>query len=37
MIEVLVVDDDIRVARVNAAYVEKVPGFHDAGEAHSAA
>ncbi|MEU3983111.1 response regulator [Streptomyces sp. NPDC026672] len=37
MIEVLVVDDDIRVARVNAAYVEKVPGFHVAGEAHSAA
>ncbi|MFD5269399.1 response regulator [Streptomyces sp. NPDC058335] len=37
MIEVLVVDDDIRVAQVNAAYVEKVPGFHVAGEAHSAA
>ncbi|MFD3823012.1 response regulator [Streptomyces sp. NPDC058625] len=37
MIEVLVVDDDVRVARVNAAYVEKVPGFHVAGEAHSAA
>ncbi|MER5378930.1 response regulator [Streptomyces sp. NPDC002688] len=37
MIEVLVVDDDTRVARVNAAYVEKVPGFHTAGEAHSAA
>ncbi|MDQ1025592.1 MULTISPECIES: response regulator [Streptomyces] len=37
MIEVLVVDDDIRVARVNAAYVEKVAGFHVAGEAHSAA
>ncbi|MFE1442091.1 response regulator [Streptomyces sp. NPDC058739] len=37
MIEVLVVDDDLRVARVNAAYVEKVPGFHVAGEAHSAA
>lgn len=37
MIEVLVVDDDTRVARVNAAYVEKVPGFHVAGEAHSAA
>ncbi|WP_316743546.1 response regulator [Streptomyces sp. MK7] len=37
MIEVLVVDDDARVARVNAAYVEKVPGFHVAGEAHSAA
>ncbi|WP_445528718.1 response regulator [Streptomyces cyslabdanicus] len=37
MIEVLVVDDDVRVARVNAAYVEKVPGFRVAGEAHSAA
>ncbi|MFF8930445.1 response regulator [Streptomyces longwoodensis] len=37
MIEVLVVDDDARVAQVNAAYVEKVPGFHVAGEAHSAA
>ena len=37
MIEVLVVDDDSRVAQVNAAYVEKVPGFHVAGEAHSAA
>ncbi|MET7380383.1 response regulator [Streptomyces sp. NPDC005526] len=37
MIEVLVVDDDTRVARLHAAYVEKVPGFHVAGEAHSAA
>ncbi|WP_221349317.1 response regulator [Streptomyces beigongshangae] len=37
MIEVLVVDDDLRVAQVNAAYVEKVAGFHVAGEAHSAA
>ncbi|MET7684657.1 response regulator [Streptomyces sp. NPDC005423] len=37
MIEVLVVDDDTMVAQVNAAYVEKVPGFHVAGEAHSAA
>ncbi|QFZ73816.1 response regulator [Streptomyces fagopyri] len=37
MIEVLVVDDDTRVARVNAAYVTKVPGFRVAGEAHSAA
>ncbi len=37
MIEVLVVDDDTRVARINAAYVEKVAGFHVAGEAHSAA
>ncbi|MFF6998350.1 response regulator [Streptomyces sp. NPDC008313] len=37
MIEVLVVDDDTRVARVNAAYVGKVPGFRVAGEAHNAA
>ena len=37
MIHVLVVDDDTRVAQVNAAYVEKVPGFHVAAEAHSAA
>ncbi|MCF4140694.1 response regulator [Streptomyces sp. Tue 6430] len=37
MIEVLVVDDDTRVARVNAAYVGKVPGFHVAGVAHGAA
>ncbi|MHC5906585.1 response regulator [Streptomyces sp. S6] len=37
MIEVLVVDDDARVARVNAAYVEKVPGFRVAGQAHGAA
>jgi response regulator of citrate/malate metabolism len=36
-IGVLVVDDDSRVARVNAAYVRKVPGFHVAGEAHNAA
>ncbi|CAL9416645.1 response regulator [Streptomyces pilosus] len=37
MIEVLVVDDDVRVARVNAAYVERVPGFRVAAQAHSAA
>jgi len=37
VIEVLVVDDDVRVARVNAAYVEKVPGFRVAGQAHGAA
>ncbi|MEU5897153.1 MULTISPECIES: response regulator [Streptomyces] len=37
MIEVLVVDDDIRVADVNAAYVEKIPGFRVAAKAHSAA
>jgi two-component system CitB family response regulator len=36
VIEVLVVDDDARVARINAAYVEKVPGFRVAGRAHSA-
>ncbi|SMF76553.1 response regulator [Streptomyces sp. Amel2xC10] len=37
MIQVLVVDDDTRVAQVNAAYVEKVPGFRVAAEAHDAA
>ncbi|MEU0137481.1 response regulator [Streptomyces sp. NPDC006296] len=37
MIDVLVVDDDVRVARINAAYVAKVPGFRVAAEAHSAA
>ncbi|NGO76644.1 response regulator [Streptomyces sp. YC504] len=37
MIEVLVVDDDLRVAKVNAAYVDKVPGFQVAAQAHSAA
>lgn len=37
MIEVLVVDDDVQVARVNAAYVARIPGFRVAGQAHSAA
>ncbi|MFD9423330.1 MULTISPECIES: response regulator [unclassified Streptomyces] len=37
MIQVLVVDDDIRVAQINAAYVAKVPGFRVAAQAHSAA
>lgn len=37
MIEVLVVDDDVRVARINAAYASKVPGFRVAAMAHSAA
>lgn len=37
MIEVLVVDDDARVVDVNAAYVEKVPGFRVAAKAYSAA
>ncbi|MFG2432451.1 response regulator [Streptomyces sp. NPDC048590] len=36
MIEVLVVDDDVRVARINAAYVAKVPGFRVAALAYSA-
>ncbi|MDJ0381944.1 response regulator [Streptomyces sp. G-G2] len=36
-LQVLVVDDDPRVARINAAYVAKVPGFEVAGQAHSAA
>ncbi|MFD7297129.1 response regulator [Streptomyces sp. NPDC059897] len=37
MIDVLVVDDDTRVADVNAAYVAKVPGFRVAATAHNAA
>lgn len=37
LIEVLVVDDDIRVAKVNAAYVFRVPGFRVTALAHSAA
>ncbi|MFG2196905.1 response regulator [Streptomyces sp. NPDC048639] len=36
MIQVLVVDDDVRVAGINAAYVAKVPGFALAGTAHTA-
>lgn len=36
MIDVLVVDDDFHVAEVNAAYVEKVPGFRVVGTAHTA-
>ncbi|MER7769761.1 response regulator [Kitasatospora sp. NPDC096140] len=36
MIDVLVVDDDFRVADVHAAYVAKVPGFRVVGTAHSA-
>ncbi|MEV0222690.1 response regulator [Streptomyces sp. NPDC050704] len=37
MIDVLVVDDDVRVAEINAKYVERVPGFRVAARAHSAA
>ncbi|MFK0256068.1 response regulator [Streptomyces sp. NPDC090445] len=36
-IHVLVVDDDMRVALINAAYVAKVPGFRVAARVHSAA
>lgn len=37
MIDVLVVDDDRRVADINAAYAGKVPGFRVVATAHSAA
>ncbi|RJQ73686.1 response regulator [Pseudonocardiaceae bacterium YIM PH 21723] len=37
MIRVLVVDDDMRVAQVHAAFAEQVPGFSVVGVAHSAA
>ncbi|MFJ6743964.1 response regulator [Streptomyces sp. NPDC091279] len=37
MIDVLVVDDDFRVAEINAKYVGKVPGFRVAARAHNAA
>lgn len=37
MIRVLVVDDDFRVARLHASYVDQVHGFETAGLAHTAA
>ncbi|MFE4537043.1 response regulator [Streptomyces scopuliridis] len=37
MIDVLVVDDDIRVAQINTAYVAKVAGFRVVAQAHTAA
>ncbi|MEV4438192.1 response regulator [Streptomyces sp. NPDC049577] len=37
MIDVLVVDDDFRVAEINAAYVSRVSGFRVRATAHSAA
>ncbi|MEU4149534.1 MULTISPECIES: response regulator [unclassified Streptomyces] len=37
MIDVLVVDDDYRVAEINAKYVGKVPGFRVTARAHNAA
>jgi response regulator of citrate/malate metabolism len=36
LIDVLVVDDDVRVAQINAAYVAKVAGFRVSCLAHSA-
>ncbi|MFE5482639.1 response regulator [Streptomyces sp. NPDC056527] len=37
MIDVLVVDDDVRVAQINAAYVTKMPGFRVVATAHTTA
>jgi response regulator of citrate/malate metabolism len=37
MIDVLVVDDDFRVAEINSAYVAQVPGFRVTARAHTAA
>jgi two-component system CitB family response regulator len=37
VIDVLVVDDDFRVAQIHAGFVELVPGFRVAGRAHTAA
>jgi response regulator of citrate/malate metabolism len=37
MISVVVVDDDFRVAGINAAYVRQVEGFRVVGQAHTAA
>lgn len=37
MIRVLIVDDDFRVARLHASYVDQVDGFETAGLAHTAA
>jgi response regulator of citrate/malate metabolism len=36
VLDVLVVDDDYRVAAIHAAFVERVPGYRVVGEAHSA-
>ena len=37
MIRVVVVDDDFRIAGIDAAYVEKVDGFKAVAQAHTAA
>jgi response regulator of citrate/malate metabolism len=36
VIRVLIVDDDYRVAAIHSAYVQRVPGFEAAGQAHTA-
>jgi response regulator of citrate/malate metabolism len=36
VLDVLVVDDDYRVAAIHAAFVERVPGYRVIGQAHSA-
>ena len=36
VLDVLVVDDDYRVAGIHAAFVERVPGYRVVGQAHSA-
>ncbi len=36
-LDVLVVDDDYRVAAIHAAFVERVPGYTVTGQAHTAA
>ncbi|UQA92659.1 DUF7342 family protein [Streptomyces halobius] len=37
MFDVLIIDDDVRVAKINAAYVTKITGFRVSGLAHTAA
>lgn len=36
VLDVLVVDDDYRVAAIHAAFVDRVPGYQVVGQAHSA-
>jgi response regulator of citrate/malate metabolism len=36
VLDVLVVDDDYRVAAIHAAFVERVPGYRVVGQAHTA-
>ena len=37
MIEVLVVDEDVMLARVHSGFVDRTPGFTVTGRAHTAA